>query len=641
MALTDDQLYKLIDNVNSYHRLVSESKGELLLNKYPNAAAAYSLRLLDGYYRGPLVRVRRDGDGAEVDVYADYNNELSLDSLVTNVDDIDDTTTDPDKNADATFLKGLQSLGEFVHDDAYDSVNPAVTATVCVWYDQSSTNGVANDNDAKQAVATSQPKIYDSSDGLVLESGKPAIEGDGTDGKHLTTSDIALASDLCAIAVCSFDTSNKDSMIFGGTFAATKGYLWRQGATQMNWKNNNENGFANFTVSLLPDNNLLFGNRAATDVSLSVNGNNSTVAESATQGLGFTINRLGGAYSDQYSMDGKYQEMVFYNSDQFSNRQGIEQDINNHYQIEGYTPPEPLIDLTKRLATEAGDPESEGTPAAAYSLRKLSSSYSGPLVRVRRSTDNTEVDVYPDDKGAFSVLSTIVDGGDEISNVSGGSTTKTKLYEFVYGQACDLTVVVWYDQAHAYKPDWYTTSTDQNNATQDATGSQPKVYDSSTGVVTENGKAAVQFNGTSSRMTSPMTVASDFTTSVVLQALTASQSNQWLLQDTSGTDMLLRHKDTNYDFYDGTTTHTIGTAGTNQHHIFITANASGSVVSFDGVDKSISAIANNGYTDLEIGADSASRWWHGKFQEIVIWGQYQSANRTGIEQNLNDYYNIY
>ena len=84
MALTDDQLYKLIDNVNSYHRLVSESKGELLLNKYPNAAAAYSFRLLDGYYRGPLVRVK-DDDGKAVDVYADYNNELSLDSLVRNV----------------------------------------------------------------------------------------------------------------------------------------------------------------------------------------------------------------------------------------------------------------------------------------------------------------------------------------------------------------------------------------------------------------------------------------------------------------------------------------------------------------------------------------------------------------------------
>ena len=102
--------------------------------------------------------------------------------------------------------------------------------------------------------------------------------------------------------------------------------------------------------------------------------------------------------------------------------------------------------------------------------------------------------------------------------------------------------------------------------------------------------------------------------------------------------MLLRHKTTLFDFYDGTTVHDIGTAGTERHHIFITANSSGSVVSFDGVNQSISGISNNGCTDLEIGGDSGSRWWHGRFQEIVIWGSYKATDRTSVEDNQGDYF---
>ena len=179
-----------------------------------------------------------------------------------------------------------------------------------------------------------------------------------------------------------------------------------------------------------------------------------------------------------------------------------------------------------------------------------------------------------------------------------------------------------------------------NDASQSTSTAQPKLV-SAGRVILENGRPAVEFDGVNDRMTSAATAASDFTTSVVLKALTASQSNQWLLQDTSGSDMLLRHKSTNYDFYDGTTTHTIGTAGTDQHHIFITANTSGSVVSFDGADQSISGILNNGYTDLEIGGDSGSRWWHGRFNEIVIWDSYQATNRTGIESSINSQFGIY
>lgn len=618
MSLNDIETYKVIDDVNSYYRLESESKGELLLNKYPNAAAAYSLRLLDGYYRDPLIRVRRE-DGVEVDVYADYNNELSLDSLVTNVSEADDTTTNPEVDNDeynAAFNLGLQSLGEFVHDDAYDSVNEAVTATVCVWYDQSS-----NENDAKQAVATKQPKIYDSTGGVVLDEDNnlPAAL---FAGDYLNSGTVAAAGTATNFAVGNISGGSGNRTLFytPEILSLFNGTQWRflTISSQVNYDSS-----SHVTIGLH-----YFGANATQGFG-ALNGGSVTTNNQAA-GSGNKI-AIGTQSTNDVPFYGYIQECIYYGFDQSTNRQGIEQDINNHYQIEGYTPPEPLIDLTKRLATEAGDPESEGTPAAAYSLRKLSSSYSGPLVRVRRSTDNTEVDVYADDKGAFSLLSKIEDGGDEISTgVTGGSTTKTKLYEFVYGQACDLTVVVWYDQAHAYKSDWYTTSTDQNNATQDATGSQPKIYDSSTGILLiNNNKPALSFNSLSRFNLSSTLSSSNQNFFYVTDQST--DLGVYLLNDESN---YVRNQLTRYLLHNGSSFYSANISVSSGYSVHSVVNGLGAYQ--NGVKL---ADFNNSFT---INYNQILRSYSARYyQELIIYPSDQSSNRTGIEKNLNNYYNIF
>ena len=48
--------------------------------------------------------------------------------------------------------------------------------------------------------------------------------------------------------------------------------------------------------------------------------------------------------------------------------------------------------------------------------------------------------------------------------------------------------------------------------------------------------------------------------------------------------------------------------------------------------------------DLYIGANvngANSQIFNGTIQEIALYPSDQSANRTGIEANINDYYNIY
>ena len=79
-------------------------------------------------------------------------------------------------------------------------------------------------------------------------------------------------------------------------------------------------------------------------------------------------------------------------------------------------------------------PADVSTAAAAYSLRKVKASYSGNAVRIRRSSDNIEVDVAFDSDGKVSASSPITDGGTELTpspDADLGTTTATTLGGFL------------------------------------------------------------------------------------------------------------------------------------------------------------------------------------------------------------------
>ena len=94
--------------------------------------------------------------------------------------------------------------------------------------------------------------------------------------------------------------------------------------------------------------------------------------------------------------------------------------------------------------------------AAAYSLRQLSNSYSGNAVKVRRASDDTELDI----------------------GFSSGELDTSALA--THCGSSNGFVVTWYDQ-----------SGNSNNATQSTAANQPKIYDGTTGVATENGKPTI------------------------------------------------------------------------------------------------------------------------------------------------------
>jgi len=120
------------------------------------ATAAYSVRLLlAAREKDPIVQVRRDSDDDEAGVLPDT-------SLKEPAITLNSPITDPDNS-----FSDFSTLADFLNHNGGSPYNGLTS----IWKD-----GSNNGNDASNSTAAEQPKLYDSSNGLVKENGKPALE---------------------------------------------------------------------------------------------------------------------------------------------------------------------------------------------------------------------------------------------------------------------------------------------------------------------------------------------------------------------------------------------------------------------------------------------------------------------------------
>jgi hypothetical protein len=125
-----------------------------LLDDYPNATAAYSLRKLRNGYSGSCIQVRRSSDNTTLNI-GFSNNVIDTTSLLT--------------------FCGVS--------DGF----------VSIWYDQS-----GNSKDAIQNTLANQPKIVTA--GVVITiNGKPSLQVDNTDFLSFTTTDFTLRTTFSVI----------------------------------------------------------------------------------------------------------------------------------------------------------------------------------------------------------------------------------------------------------------------------------------------------------------------------------------------------------------------------------------------------------------------------------------------------------
>ena len=120
------------------------------------------------------------------------------------------------------------------------------------------------------------------------------------------------------------------------------------------------------------------------------------------------------------------------------------------------------------------------TPSFAFSTRKLREAYTGPALRLRRATDNSQVDVAFDATGVVSSSSIVTLAVAGTSGAAIGTTATLSAYQ----GANPLYVSIWYDQgANGY------------HGIQNTASRQPVLTQSSAG--STNQYASLQFTGTS------------------------------------------------------------------------------------------------------------------------------------------------
>ena len=284
--------------------------------------------------------------------------------------------------------------------------------------------------------------------------------------------------------------------------------------------------------------------------------------------------------------------------------------------------------------------------AAAYSVRLLRTAYTGDIMRVRRDSDNVEADVGFDGSNKLSLTS-------PISNTS-DAQSYTDFADFVdhTGTPTDAFVRYWYDQAST------------NDVGQPTAGSQPKIYDATTGFIQEgstgNEKPAIDiinYGLHATGLSYSITNASVFAVAKKDSVLVSYLSTLWRLGDgaTRQNEFTIWHDKTNRDTINirreesSTVTNASATGVTEvlSQHIMTGMQTSTQMLAYvNGTNKITQSLTPSAIslTSIDIGAEFINQLgvqYEGRIQEVVIYHSDQSSNRAGIETNLNDFFNIY
>ena len=302
--------------------------------------------------------------------------------------------------------------------------------------------------------------------------------------------------------------------------------------------------------------------------------------------------------------------------------------------------------------------------AAAYSLRRVSSSYTGYAIEARRAVDNYSASIGFDGSGNLntaSLASFIRTGSETPISAYSGLSVAYSLRKVVPGYAGfaiqiqsssatqdigfnsfgDLDVAairVFAGSGDAFVKTWYDQSGNGYNATQTTLAVQPKIYSGSLGtVVTQGGKPAISFVNNTMNI-SGIPSSSNYNDFWVMQPtddifipLIANSGNRfsWVAQQDSTSTSLYEQ---------------FGTPSLYKNSTLSTPTTRGSIyTAFNGYNLIHTAGANTTTwtSGWQIAGYSSPYNFAGNLQEILIYTASVSTNRTYIENNINSYYGIY
>jgi len=265
-----------------------------------------------------------------------------------------------------------------------------------------------------------------------------------------------------------------------------------------------------------------------------------------------------------------------------------------------------------------------GGAAAAYSLRKLSTSYSGSAIRVRRSSDNTEQNIGFDGSGNLDT---------------------TALTAFV-GAGNNGFVTTWYDQ-----------SGNGRNVVQTNAAQQPQLITSGT-INILNTKPALKFNGNQYLLhnnTSVLNIQDCISTFSTANFTSNGGFFGHIMSKGYGAEGAYSLGQSGYNnilqlWMESQNITSPNTYSRNTQYLFSNINQTGTNGIKLYLNNSINIqatttqdlIGTNSYK-FTIGRNDREATYYliGNIQEIICYPSNQSSNRTSIESNINSYYSIY
>jgi hypothetical protein len=269
----------------------------VLLDDYPGASNAYSVRKIRTAYTGDAMRVREASGNTETDIGFTSGGDL-----------------------DTAAIKSF-----------CDAAGTGVNGYVVTWYDQS-----GNAQNLTQSNTTLQLQIYDGSAGAVLtNNGKPCLKSQDGDDTMSATAAFASSSHLHVYTVAKWpayvtDTSHSAVLVTSQTGSL---YLLVGGPSNTFDINGLTGGSSGGGWTMRLDG-------AAWAVSNTDRPAVRTAMQAGPRLVRIAVPSLNGAWTQirlAYPLSNHHayelQELVFYNSDQTSNDTGIESNINTYYSI--------------------------------------------------------------------------------------------------------------------------------------------------------------------------------------------------------------------------------------------------------------------------------------------------------------------
>jgi hypothetical protein len=552
-------------------KLVCDSKpvpaqtvNNLLLDDFNGATFAVSLDKLRLGYTGPCLRARRSGDNAESD-FGFVNNTLDTASLLAWV----------------------------------NAGGGTKNAFVVQWMDQSGSGNITSINTAEQFNASYQPQIV-SSGAMILSGGKPCVSFDGlNDFMELYLAPYITNPNIFWVIELKGDSSGQGRN--GGiiTFSdVDQTFNSNHFGADDDWYDSFFSGARQQISSQRIPRSRYVGEYLQNGSGLvSHLNNNSYGTVSAGIDITTTYRTIGNPYpQSNFPSNNNYQAIVLYPSSQATRRGSIEQSLNNQFQVHWGGATQGLINQYTGAA-------------AAYSLRALNNTYFGPLIRVRRSSDNGEVNIYAKYDGTLDTYAmvTFCGGGDGF-------------------------IVTWYDQ-----------SGNGRHGTQSTASQQPQIV---------SGGSVIQRNSRPSMLCSQdqLLLSSNFTVGKTYSIFTVLENTRY------GDTFLGCGVPYNYAYYFesmGATRHQAGGGnsgfpgvGLDYKLLSILRNNTTSVSLFknNALTGNANLSVNDDLTILNLLGDNYSTTLYnfvGYASEIILYQSDQSSNQSNISSNINSYYSIY